>query len=327
MVEVSEHIKDLIIASLEGEMGQDEAQELQSWLQASAEHERYYYEWKEIWASTAPSPEFNVEAAYQTFLSRIRAKKPARVRRYRYLSYAAAAIALLVVSVLSYKTGESTVKSSFADIVVEAPAGSQLKLNLPDGTKVWLNSGSKLTYSQGFGVDSREVALTGEAYFEVKHREDKPFSVNSANLRVNDLGTKFNFCDYADDDEAVVTLTEGKVSLDNLMNHRDNRLLTPGQRAVLDKNTGEMTVDNAENRHEDWQNHILVFDGDALGEIARKLQRNYNIKVVVTNAALYELRFHGSFNTQEAHLRDILDALVATHKIHYRIQGKKVIFY
>ncbi|KGI59742.1 sigma factor regulatory protein, FecR/PupR family [Prevotella sp. DNF00663] len=327
MVEISEHIKDLIIASLSGEMGQEEAKELQTWLRASKENKQYYYEWREIWTSTSPSPKFDVEAAYQTFLSRIKKSEPVTTHRYRYLYYAAAAIALFVVSVLSYKTGESNIKSNFADIAVEAPAGSRLKLNLPDGTKVWLNSGSKLTYSQGFGVDKREVNLMGEAYFEVKHQEDKPFSVNSTNLRVNDLGTKFNFCDYADDDEAIVTLTEGKVSLDNFMNYQNNQLLAPGQKAVLDKKTGELTINNAENDYQDWQNNMLVFNGDALNEIAKKLQRNYNIKVIVANDALYQLRFHGSFNTQEAHLRDILDALVATNKIHYRVQGKKVTFY
>lgn len=100
---------------------------------------------------------------------------------------------------------------------MEAPLGSRTKLTLPDGTLVWLNAGSRITYSQGFGVGNRKIELIGEGYFEVKRNEEVPFLVKTNSLLVKVLGTKFNFRDYPDDAEAIVSLSEGKVALNNLL--------------------------------------------------------------------------------------------------------------
>lgn len=86
----------------------------------------------------------------------------------------AAAILIILLPLAGYWGGMETVKSGFSDIVVEAPMGARTKLYLPDGTLVWLNAGSKITYSQGFSVDNRDLTLEGEGYFEVKRNEEVP---------------------------------------------------------------------------------------------------------------------------------------------------------
>ena len=86
--------------------------------------------------------------------------------------------------------GRSECKDTFADISVEAPLGSRTKLYLPDGTLVWLNAGSRMTYSQGFGVDNRKVELEGEGYFEVQRNEKLPFFVKTKDLQFAGIGNK-----------------------------------------------------------------------------------------------------------------------------------------
>lgn len=113
--------------------------------------------------------------------------------------------------------------------------GARTKMHLPDGTAVWLNAGSKLSYSQGFGIDNRDVRLEGESYFEVSRNENLPFCVKTKEVKVRVLGTKFNFRNYQDDNEAVVNLLEGKVSLMNGLRKMSEQYLAPGECMTLDK--------------------------------------------------------------------------------------------
>ena len=119
-----------------------------------------------------------------------------------------AAVALIVIGTwLSYNRYTKQYADRFANMVnVEAPSGSRAKVMLPDGTAVWLNAGSQLSYSQGFGITDRNVRINGEGYFEVGKGSDMPMSVCSSNMCVRDIGTKFNFRDYPEEPTAEVTL-------------------------------------------------------------------------------------------------------------------------
>ena len=131
--------------------------------------------------------------------------------------YVAAVLVVGIISFFSYRQGENNLQSALTQIEVEAPLGAQTRLRLPDGTLVILNAGSRLVYPQDFGVDNREVELNGEGYFEVKRNEKLPFNVRTPSLSVRVLGTKFNFRDYLDDEEAnVLEWTSGKLFFDEL---------------------------------------------------------------------------------------------------------------
>lgn len=119
------------------------------------------------------------------------------------------------------------------------------KLNLPDGSLVWLNAGSKVTYSQGFGVDDRKLTLEGEGYFEVAHNEKVPFEVCTKEVNLRVLGTKFNFKNYSNDEEVMISLVEGKVALQNGIKAMEELYLEPNERMVLNKLTGEMVKSKA----------------------------------------------------------------------------------
>ncbi len=288
---------------------------------------------EEIWFSAVSEEElakYDKDAAYAVFRKRVAAsRQPRRVKhRFGWLRYAAAAAAIVAVGYFSFKGGQSDVTSTFGDIVVEAPQGSRTQMTLPDGTKVWLNAGSKMSYSQGFGTVNRSVVLVGEGYFEVAHNEQLPFSVASEDVRVSVLGTKFNFRDYPTDANAIVSLAEGRVALDMLHANGETVYLKPDQRAVVEKETGRINVVDCEvARSVKWTRGYLLFNGEPLAEIVKDLERSYDVEVTIKDPTLLNLHFYGSFVRQEQSIGEVLDALSATHKIKYKMEGHHITLY
>ena len=289
---------------------------------------------EEVWFSSVSEEslsKYDKEAAFAAFQKRVtETKRPQKTKTHRlgWLKYAAAVVAIVAVGYFSFKGGQSEVKSGFGDIVIETPQGSRTQLALPDGSKVWLNAGSTISYSQGFGYTVRIVRLIGEGYFEVARNEELPFSVESDNVEVKVLGTKFNFRDYPSDAEATVSLAEGSVSMNSRKNPADDRLLKPGQRATVDKRTGQIRVEDYEVVNaKQWTNGRLIFDGEPLQEIVNTLERSYNVKITIVDKSLLPLRFYGDFLRQEQTLSEVLDALVQTGKIRYEQEGKNVRLY
>ena len=242
--------------------------------------------------------------------------------------YAAIIAVILAVGCFSYWQGGVNVKDTFADISVEAPLGSRTKLYLPDGTLVWLNAGSRMTYSQGFGVDNRMIELEGEGYFEVRRNEKLPFFVKTKDLQLQVLGTKFNFRDYPEDHEVVVSLLEGKVELNNLLKKEKEAILAPDERAILNKTNGRMTVETvtASNASQ-WTDGYLFFDEELLPDIVKELERSYNVTIRIANDSLNTFRFYGNFVRREQSIQEVLDALASTEKIQYKIEERNITIY
>ena len=211
-------------------------------------------------------------------------------------------------------------------ITAEAPLGSRTKLYLPDGTLVWLNAGSKMSYFQDFGLVSRDVVLVGEAYFEVTKNKKIPFNVKSKELNVQVLGTKFNFCNYTEDKEVIVTLLEGKVSFENQIKKSPIRYLYPSEKVVLDKKSGSAVISSIKSvSTSEWTNGYLFFDEELLLDITKQLERNYNVKIDIVNDSMKSYRFYGVFIQREQTIQEILDILASTGKIHYTIKNKRQI--
>lgn len=331
-----EHIDNLIITYLTNGLDKDAQNELKEWIAASADNEKYFMQQQEIWFSAVSSKEeaiYNKDKAFRQFKKRIAnqnmTSKTVRkqLRMSVFWRYAAVVAILCMVSYFSYRRGEVSIKEAFSDIVVEAPLGSRTKLNLPDGTSVWLNAGSRIVYSQGFGVEDRNVKLTGEGYFEVKRNEKIPFFVQTNSLQVKVLGTKFNFRDYPDDMEAIVSLSEGKVSLNNLLKNENEAFLQPNERVVLDKKNGYMHVEAVTINASEWTNGYLFFDEELLPDIIKELERSYNVKIHIANDSLKTFRFYGNFVYREQSIKEVLDVLSATQKVHYTIEERNITLY
>ena len=337
MEEENKHIDELIANYLTEGLDKNALDELKTWIAASAENQQYFIRQREIWFSAVSREAASVydkDKAFENFRNRVESQKEIQSTSRRGFSlsalwrYAAVVAIIIAVGCISYWQGEVNVKDTFADISVEAPLGSKTKLYLPDGTLVWLNAGSRMTYSQGFGVDNRKVELEGEGYFEVKRNEKIPFFVKTKDLQLQVLGTKFNFRDYPEDHEVVVSLLEGKVGLNNLLREEKEAVLSPDERAVLNKANGLLTVESVTASHaSQWTDGYLFFDEELLPDIAKELERSYNVKIHIANDSLKTFRFYGNFVRREQNIQEVLEALASTEKMQYKIEERNITIY
>lgn len=337
MEEEKKHMDELIATYLTEGLDRNALAELKVWIAASSENEAYFIRQREVWFSAVSreaASKYNKDKAFDTFKNRIEnhgqvVKAPHQKFRLQVLwRYAAIIAVILAVGCFSYWQGGMNVKDTFADISVEAPLGSRTKLYLPDGTLVWLNAGSRMTYSQGFGVDNRKVELEGEGYFEVRRNEKLPFFVKTKDLQLRVLGTKFNFRDYPEDHEVVVSLLEGKVELNNLLKKEKDAVLAPDERAILNKANGLMTLETATaSNASQWTDGYLFFDEELLPDITKELERSYNVNIRIANDSLNSFRFYGNFVRREQSIQEVLDALASTEKIQYKIEGRNITIY
>jgi len=327
------HIDDLIIRFLAGETTAEELRELREWRAESAENEASFSRRRELWASSLSAEQlarFDGSKAFAAFMKRkSQAERAPRVRTLRLFKYAAAAVLLLVaVSYGAYNTGRSGVTRTFADIVIEAPKGSNTVTTLPDGTVVTLNAGSRLAYSQGYGVQNRRVSFSGEAYFDVKKHSSLPFTIETASLIVEDIGTKFNFSDYEDDNIAFLNLEEGKVAMQDRERILPKQTLNPNQTAYFNKADGRLTIrDTGSKKSHEWAQGRLVFNGEPFARVEKVLERAYNIDITVTEESVYRLRFHGEFSSGNDRIEDVLASLAKTGKLKYRVNGRHITIY
>ena len=337
MEEEKKYIDELIATYFAEGLDVGSLKELEKWMAASPENEKYFMQQQELWFSAIDQKEtyiYNKDKAFELFKAKVERQEDTHkvVQKKFKLSifwrYAAIVIALCAISYFSYWRGGEKVKEHFAEIVVESPLGSRTKLFLPDGTLVWLNAGSRMAYSQGFGVEDRLVKLTGEGYFEVKRNEELPFAVQTKALKVEVLGTKFNFRDYPEDEEVIVSLLEGKVVLDNLMRREKRLFLVPNERVVLDKKSGKMQLEKAlATNASQWKNGFLFFDEELLPDIVKELERSYGVKIQIANEALKDFRFYGNFVRREQSITEVMEALVATGKMYYKVEDSCIILY
>jgi len=214
-----------------------------------------------------------------------------------------------------YKTGNDQMSTS----MIYAPMGSRVTFNLPDGTKGMLNSGSHLSYSLPF-ADNRHVALEGEAWFEVKSDESHPFEISTGNSIVKVFGTSFNLSAYPAENYVEVVLDEGKVEfMDNKVKERVTML--PSERLVFQNGkSSKSVVDPA--KYSAWTEGKLVFRGDPMAEVVRRIERWYNVKIILADKDLEKYSFHGTFNDDT--LRDVLRFLAMTSPISYKISPREL---
>ncbi|MFH6991616.1 FecR family protein [Flavobacterium sp. FlaQc-48] len=208
------------------------------------------------------------------------------------------------------------------------PRGAQFFVMLSDGTKVWLNSESKIKYPVNF-VDGnpRDVELVyGEAYFEVSpstlHKGSK-FKVVTGEQQIEVLGTQFNIKAYQDEDDIYTTLVEGSIA-----HHlfKESRKLVPGEQSVLNKQTNLITVKKVETQYETgWKDGVFSFDDKTLKEIMVVLSRWYDVNIVFENKELESIKFNGQIKKSKD-LKEILDLIKNTHFINaYEIKNKTIL--
>lgn len=203
------------------------------------------------------------------------------------------------------------------------PRGGQYHVVLSDGTQVWLNAASSITYPVTFAEDERKVMVNGEVYFEVAPDESKPFNVSVGNQEITVLGTSFNVKGYADDAGVSTTLVTGSVRVRNVISGQSG-LLRPGQQARILKDQAQISIStvNAENAVS-WKNGYFLFDDQDIESIMKTMSRWYDVDVEYNNYNKQE-RFGGTFS-RSSNISDILHSLEQVGHIHFKIQSKKII--
>ncbi len=268
-----------------------------------------------------------------------------------YISTIAAAAAILIG--LGWCLGNRTGifirgnKSVYHEIIV--PSGEKSQVLLSDGTKIWLNSESKLKYPGNYKNSKRAVFLEGEGYFEVSKQNGANFTVYTQEIKVEALGTKFNIKSYPGDKTIETTLVEGSVKVEH--SGRKNKfprvILKPNERFVYTKfagdDKGQEIADNKKNSPAQftvrpglisvssvntenitcWKDYLLVFDNETLEEIAVKMSRWYKVKVNILDDDLRNHRFTGKFINNET-IFNVLEAIDLTTPIEYTMADNEV---
>jgi len=198
------------------------------------------------------------------------------------------------------------------------PRGGQYRLTLPDGTDVWLNSASSITYPTAFVGNERNVTVTGEAYFEVAKDKSKPFHVAAGNQNIEVLGTHFNVMAYADEEYIKTTLLEGSVKV---REHGNTSLLKPGEQAVVGKNGGILVKTANIDEAVAWKNGYFKFDRVDIKHIMRQVARWYDVDVLYEEN-MPDDEFVGKIGRGE-NITQVLHLLELEH-VHFKIEGKKI---
>ncbi|SMC69525.1 FecR family protein [Pedobacter nyackensis] len=225
----------------------------------------------------------------------------------------------ILVYQVTDKPGKSGSKPNYNTI--ETPKGGEYQLILPDGSKVWLNAASSLTFPTSFaGVKERKVELMGEAYFEIAQNKTVPFIVKSAKQEVKVLGTHFNINAYANEQATTTTLLEGSVKIVNLKK-ATHIILKPGQESVLsaDKtNVYETDIEEAIA----WKNGLFIFNDEDIKSIMKKISRWYNIDVSF-KGNMDNVSFIGNYSRSK-NLENLLKNIELTGKVTFKIEGRRI---
>ena len=207
---------------------------------------------------------------------------------------------------------------------VTAPRKHIAMCTMADGTEVWLNAGSTLSYPANDQPDKREVKLNGEGYFKVTKNARKPFYVITQQVTVKVLGTSFNIKAYSGEERLVTTLEEGSVELFAQKLGNTSFRLKPGEQAIYDTSEARVTIAKVDApQYSAWRGDKFLFKDADLKTIIIELERLYDIKIYIKNPKLEKLRFRGMFSYDQD-LLDAFETLRRSVKLSYTIKGREV---
>ena len=178
---------------------------------------------------------------------------------------------------------------------ITVPAGQRVNLDLPDGSNVWLNAGTKMQYPVSFMTGKRDVILDVEAYFEVVHNEKTPFVVHTNTLDIEVLGTKFNVEGYSDKDDFEVTLMEGSVRVASRIGLGDTLMLKPDSKACLQKDGRLKVIPVDDYNPYRWKEGLICFRNESFLSIMSDLEKYFGVSIVVENKNVLKYYFTGKF--------------------------------
>lgn len=322
------YIEILITKSLSGEANQAETNELNRWIEESPLNERLFEENKRIWQKShsyfSDSEISSDREKVQTQIHRQTSKPTKAIELPTWLFKVAAVLALPVMLGIGWYLGSSRTGSETQMCEVTAPKGQISKCVLADGTEIWLNAGTTISYNPSLIGKTRQVKLDGEAYFKVTKNKYKPFIVNTAHSQIKVLGTIFNLKAYSGEDHVETTLEEGSIEFSLVGNTAKPVLLKPGEQAVYNISEKKITIGIVEPYlHTAWKDGKFVFKDAELQQIILELEKLYDVRIHLENESLKHERFRGMFE-YEQNIFSALETLERLTNIKYRMDGRDI---
>jgi len=284
-------------------------------------NDEFEKEWmKDQWDQ---APEMMNKAVQKQIMANIKADiTPTRTFKMKqWLAVAASLLLVLTTSLSGYLLYEGQNKKLAGDMTVTVEKGQKVALTLPDKSRVWVNSGSTLTYGSRFNKHERIIELNGEAYFEVAKNKNAPFIVESHGFSVEALGTTFDVKAYPDEKQISTVLMEGKVEVGDDLNKIN---LTPNQKVTYNRETKSMQKSDVVDGliYADWRYNKLNFNSETFENIAAVLERNYNVKFVFEAQSLKKYRYSGTIGNTS--LESLLQIFAMTSPISYHMKDSVI---
>lgn len=360
-----QRINLLISLKLSGEATPEELMELEMFVKNNPELSEKLEDIEKVWKQLGWHSIGQAEASFQKHLLRLNNEiiesnvlsptysdvqtvrpVPKLVQKKYYRIMWAAAAVLILFFWFFFRTNENAEVKPINN-TVSTKAGDKACINLPDGSKVWLNGDSKITYVGDFGNKTREVYLSGEAFFDVTKDKTKPFIIHTRTINLKVLGTAFNVRSYDNEKETETALVRGSVEI-TLRNRPNQKIfLKPGEKLLVKNFPVDTSLKyKKQNRDEEipiavltnmhyygtdsssvetsWTKNQLEFNDEPLDKIALNLERWFNVRVTIMNESLKKEKYTATIEEDDK-LEDFLEALKLTEGFHYYIKNREVV--
>jgi len=334
--DIEDQFQPIIFKFLSGEASAPELLKLKEWLEESAKHQKIFNKANELWhlnEKKLRNVDLNIDSAWQKLNSKVNKSdklslnKPLLISRNKYMILRVAAVALILIS-LSFTLlwfTDSFDNSKVKFVTIFTPLGEKSKVQLADGTTVWLNSGSSLKYASDFSRTNRAAILEGEAYFDVTHDKSNPFFVKTKDVKIKVWGTGFNVRAYNNDNIIETTLEKGLISME-LPNQKKDVFIKPGQQLLFSKPSSSFQLKKVDvDVFTSWKQNILKFDNADFSEVIKKLERWYGVHIILDSKMKHSERYTMTIKTES--LREVLKRIKITTPIEYKIEVDSIFIY
>lgn len=324
--------EELLVKYISGQANQDETEAVLGWAKVSEEREQEIIRLKNIWIITGLDQDVNsfmMRSEVDRIMQIIFKENLAKQRKKHLIKILAYAAGFLIIVGLSTYSGfylsQKVTNTNHAYTEIYVPKGERTSVLLPDGSKVQLNSDSRLRFESTLStLGKRKVSLSGEAYFEVKPDSVHPFIVETPSYNIEVLGTSFDVSCYPNDSLITTFLQQGKVKISK---HNSKPVyLIPSELYCYNTSTSESSKKKVEDfRYADWTKGRFTIAGETIGDLAKKLERRFNIKVVFGDAEAKNHIYSGSIKDED--LNTMLEALTYASTIKYEHKGDTIVLY
>jgi len=318
---------ELLHRLIAGTTTEEENRQLMEWFRQCASKEEFFMLFETAWKESPDEMPRDVQERMYRRLSRELDEKKTKTillrSRFSWKVWPQIAVAciIIVLGLVNYRMNDKQKQLSTQNFTVLAEKGQRAFITLPDSTKVWLNSDTKISYPADYGLKERNVTLVGEAYFEVAKNPDKRFIVEAKGMQVEALGTSFNVNAYQNDNKIIASLFSGSVRVGY---DRHVAILKPHESVKVD------LLNRSFSRYKDesmqnialWRKNEITFDGESLEEITHIMSRLYNTTICIEDESLKKVCYIGTIRNNN--LENFIDIINLTTPVVYENKGDTV---